>query len=585
MACYRAGMRTSFRLIAAMTMIAGCGDSTANTGASEGTSSTGESTSSSTTGPDTPTTTGTTAPPECAPDSVVCVSETEVAECGPDGQLGAPTSCPNGGVCVDDVGCAGCEPGAVRCDGDQLQQCEGGAWEAQQTCSAAQGLTCDAGAMACTGACAPESLPLTASGCEFYALTALQLNQNGSIFAIVVENPGDSPATVTITQNEDFMPVVETVDADSYRVIELPYTMGLFNALVGKLIYDGAYRIESDVPVRVVQYNSSILTASSDSSLLWPRHTWGTDYFVSSYAPSPVEGGFYHGAWAVVAGADEMSVEATALPGTKSKAAPGIGVDGNGKAPLDTGDVLQLVSADDGDLTGTRLVADKPIQVLGGHECSFMPKDVPYCDHLEDMMLPVSQLGTEYAIVAPSKHNPPTERRPQVVRVIASEPNTELTFEPPIFAPMTIANPGEYVELEPESENYALVSSAPVLVTQYMVASTLENDLTDPSMLVAMPVTRWHDTHYVHALPDWLPVDVDVVAPIGATVTVDGKPLAGFEAIGDTPYQTAHVRFDEDPGLVEIAGDQPISVSVYATRTDSPASSYWHSTGGLLAPE
>ncbi|MFY0535558.1 hypothetical protein [Nannocystis pusilla] len=152
-------MRTSFRLIAAMTMIAGCGDSTANTGASEGTSSTGESTSSSTTSPDTPTTTGTTAPPECAPDSVVCVSETEVAECGPDGQLGAPASCPNGGVCVDDVGCAGCEPGAVRCDGDQLQQCEGGAWEAQKTCSAAQGLTCDADAMACTGACAPSRCP------------------------------------------------------------------------------------------------------------------------------------------------------------------------------------------------------------------------------------------------------------------------------------------------------------------------------------------------------------------------------------------------------------------------------------------
>ncbi|WP_143140304.1 IgGFc-binding protein [Nannocystis exedens] len=580
-------MRTSLRLIAAFSMIAGCGDSTANTGTSEGTSSTGESTSSSSsTTLDTPTTTGTTAPSECAPDSVVCVTETEVSVCGPDGQLGAPTTCPDGGVCVDEVGCTGCEPGAVRCEGDALQQCsDDGAWEVQQTCSAAQGLTCDAEAMACAGACAPDALPLTASGCEFYALTALQLNQNGAIFAIAVENPNDGPATVTITQNEDFMPVVETVDADSYRVIELPYTMGLFNALVGKLIYDGAYRIESDLPVRVVQYNSLNLTASSDSSLLWPRHTWGTDYFVSSYAPSEVEGGFYHGAWAVVAGADEMSVEATALPGTKSKAAPGIGVDGNGKAPLNTGDVLQLVSADDGDLTGTRLVADKPIQVLGGHECSFMPKDVPYCDHLEDMMLPVSQLGTEYAIVAPSQHNPPTERRRQVVRVIASEPNTELTFEPPIFAPMTIANAGEYVELEPESEHYALASSAPVLVTQYMVGSTLEDDYTDPSMLVALPVTRWHDTHYVHALPDWLPVDVDIVAPTGATVTVDGAPVAGFEAISGTSYQTAHVRFNEDPGLVEIVGDQPISVSVYATRSESPASSYWHSTGGQLAPE
>jgi hypothetical protein len=505
--------------------------------------------------------------------------------CGPDGQLGAATPCPDGGVCVEELGCTGCEPGTARCDGDQLQQCsDTGEWQVQQTCSAAQGLTCDPAAMACTGACAPESLPWTASGCEFYALTALQLNQNGGIYAVVVENPNDDPANITITQNDDFMAVTETVEGNSHRVIELPFTMGLFNALVGKLIYDGGYRIESDLPVRVIQYNTINLSASSDSSLLWPRHTWGTEYFVASYAPTAVQGGFYHGAWALVAGADEMSVEAIALPGTKSKAAPGIGVDGNGKAPLDTGDVLQLVSADDGDLTGTRLVADKPIEVLGGHECSFVPAGTGYCDHLEDMMLPVTQLGTEYVIVAPVRQNPPTERRDQVVRVIATEADTTLAFEPAIpGAPTTIANPGEYVEIDPTNQHYLLVSDKPVLVAQYMVGQTHDGEFTDPSMLATLPVSRWHDTHYVHALPDWLPVDVDISLPTGATVTVDGMPLAGLQDIGDSPYQTAHVRFYDDPGLVEIASDQPIAVSVYATRSDTPATSFWHSTGGALA--
>ncbi|MDC0717402.1 IgGFc-binding protein [Nannocystis bainbridge] len=579
-------MRIRSRLVAAFILIAGCGDSTANTGTSEGTSSTGEPSSSSSTTVETPTTTGTTGPAACAPGVLECVSETEVAECGPDGQFGAPVACPDGGVCVDGSGCVGCEPGAVRCEGDALQQCsEAGAWEDQLTCSAAQGLTCDAAAMTCAGACAPELLPRTASGCEFYALTALQLGENGSIFAVVIENPNDSPVTVTISQNEDFTPVIETVDADSFRVIELPFTLNLSTALVGKLEFDGAYHIESDLPVQVVQYNTFNLSASADSALLWPRHTWGTDYFVSSYPATEVPSGFYHGAWAVVAGADKLSVEATALPGTKSKAGPGIGVDGSGKAPLNAGDVLQIVSDDDGDLTGTRLVADKPIQVLGGHECSFMPVGVGYCDHLEDMMLSVPQLGTEYVIVAPSRHNPPTLRRDQVVRVVASAPNTELTFEPPIFPPMTIAGAGEFVELGPSSEHFALVSSAPVLVTQYMVGSTHVGDFTDPAMLVTLPVTRWHGTHYVHALPAWLPVDVDIVAPTGATVMVDGAPVAGFQDLGDAPYQTAHVRFDEDDGLVEIAADQPIFVSVYATRSDAPASSFWHSTGGLLAPE
>jgi len=514
------------------------------------------------------------------------VSETEVAVCGADGKFAAPTACPSAGVCVDGVGCAGCNPGEVRCDGQALQQCsEANEWEVLQTCSAAQGLTCDEAASACTGVCAPESLGMTASGCEFYAVTTLQLYQNGGIFAVVVENPGDTDATVTVSQNDDFMPVVETVAAGSAAVIELPFVMGLWDAIVGKLIYDGAYHIESDQPVRVIQYNTLNVTASTDSSLLWPKHTWGSDYFVASFESTTVPSGFYRGWWAAIAGSDETSVEATALPGTKAKAGPGIGVDGNGKAPLNSGDVLEILSADDGDITGTRLVADKPIQVLGGHECSFMPSGEGYCDHLEDAMLPVSQLGTEYVLAAPVLNNPPTQRRFQVVRVIATEANTTLTYDPPNpGAPTAIAGPGEFIELPPSAENFVLVSDKPVLVAQYMVGSTYDGYGTDPSLLATLPVARWHTSHWVHTLPEWLPLDIDILAPTGATVTVDGMPVTNFEDVGDAPYQIAHVRFDDDPGLAAIESDQPVAVNVYATTADTPNTSYWHSAGGSLAP-
>lgn len=583
MAWYRAGMSSCLRLIAAITIIAGCGGSTANTGASEGTSSTGESTSSTT--DVTPTTTETTAAPACTPDEVDCVSATEVAVCGPDGQFDPPTTCPDGGVCVADIGCVACNPGDVRCDGQVLQECsDANVWEDLQTCSSAQGLTCDAGDAACTGVCAPGSLEMTASGCEFYAVTALQLYQNGGIFAIVVENPGDTDATVTVSQNEDFMPVIETVAAGSVAVIELPFVMGLWDAIVGKLIYDGAYHIESDRPVRVIQYNTLNITASTDSSLLWPKHTWGADYFVASYESTPVPNSFYRGWWAAIAGSDETSVEATALPGTKAKAGPGVGVDGNGKAPLNTGDVLEILAADDGDITGTRLVADKPIQVLGGHECSFMPAGVGFCDHLEDAMLPVSQLGTEYVLAAPVLANPPTERRSQVVRVIATEADTALSYDPPQpGAPTAIAGPGEFIELPPSAEHLVLVSDKPVLVAQYMVGTQFDDYPTDPSLLATLPVARWHTSHYVHALPEWLPLDIDILAPTGATVTVDGMPVTDFEDVGNSPYQVAHVRFDDDPGLAEIESDQPIAVNVYATSSNTPSTSYWHSAGGSLA--
>lgn len=578
-------MRTSLRLVSALALAVGCSDPSATTSASETTGETSETTSTSSS-TDPPTTTGTTATPTCTPGEVVCVTDAEQAVCGPDGQPGAPSACPDSGACVDGEGCVECQPGELRCDGEALQQCsDAHAWESLQTCSAAQGLECDAGAMACTGVCAPDGLGMTATGCEFYAVTAVQLYQNGGIFAVVLENPGDTPANITITQDEGFAPVLETVAAGSTAVIELPFVADLWDAVKGELVKDGAYHVESDRPIRAYQYSTLNVTASSDTSLLWPRHTWGTSYFVASYDATAVMGGFYRGSWAVIAGADGTSVEVTPRPGTKAKGGPGIGVDGGGKAPLDAGDVLQILSADDGDLTGAMFVADKPIQVLGGHECSFMPAGVGFCDHIEDMMLPIAQLGTEYVIAAPSRSNPPTERREQVVRIIATEPDTTLLYDPPqMNAPTLIAGVGEFVELAPSAEIFALVSDKPVVVAQYMVGATFDDVETDPAMLVTLPVARWHTQHYVHALEEWLPVDVDLLVPTGTSVTVDGTPVMGFSDVGDAPYQIAHVRFNTDPGLVEIAADQPIAVNVYATRTAIPSTSFWHSTGGSLAP-
>src|SRR5690606_34821709 len=255
-------------------------------------------------------TTSTTLAPTCTPGEVVCVSDAEQAVCSAEGQLGAAEPCP-GGACVDGEGCVDCQPGAVRCDGEVLQQCSDAlAWEPLQTCSAAQGLECDAGAMACTGECAPEGLEKTAAGCEFYAVTAVQLPQTGGIFAVVLENPGATDANVTISQKEGFEPVLRVVPAGATAMIELPLVDDLAGASKGELVAKGAYHIESDRPIRAYQYNTANITASSDSSLLWPRHTWGTSYFVASYDATAVMGGSYRGSWTVVGGADDIEVAA-----------------------------------------------------------------------------------------------------------------------------------------------------------------------------------------------------------------------------------------------------------------------------------
>lgn len=583
-------MRIRLELLVASIALAACGDAGSNTSATatEGTGSTGDATA--TTEP--PTTSATTAAPSCTPGEIVCLSDSQQSVCGDDGTPGPAESC-SVGTCAPGLGCPECQVGETRCMGAEIQQCdETGKWAMLEVCNEAQGLTCDEATTACAGACLPSELAkggLTATGCEFYAVTTAQLQTMGVQFAVVIENPGPTDATITISQDDGFEVVTDTVAAGTAKPIELPWVDQLISGFKGELAYGGAYRVQSDQPVRAIQYSPIDVTASVDSSLLWPRHTWGTSYFAASYTATPitVDGAivWYRGFWTLVGGDAEAMVTVTSRPGTKAKGAPGIKQDGSGALKLNLGDVLQVVAGDDGDLTGAWIQTDKPVQVFGGHECGNVPQDQGFCDHMEEMMLPASQLGAEYVVVPPMRRTMMAERRAQVVRVIATDGATNLTYDPPqMGAPATIPGTGEFVELPPSAELYALTADKPVVVAQYMVGSTIDNDKSDPAMLVALPTSRFHTQHYAHTLADWVPLELDITAPVGATVTVDGMPVGGWVEVGGSGFQVAHVRINEDVGLIEVVGDQPIAVNAYSTRIALPATSFWHSTGGALAP-
>ncbi|HEY8374998.1 MAG TPA: hypothetical protein VIK91_00860, partial [Nannocystis sp.] len=109
-------MRTSLSWMSALVLAAACGDSGANTNASEATS-TGEASSTASSTTSSATAAPTTGEPECVAGEVVCTSDVEQAACGPDGKLGAPMPCASG-TCVDGMGCAECLPGELRCEGE-----------------------------------------------------------------------------------------------------------------------------------------------------------------------------------------------------------------------------------------------------------------------------------------------------------------------------------------------------------------------------------------------------------------------------------------------------------------------------------
>ena len=51
------------------------------------------------------------------------------------------------------------------------------------------------------------------------------------------------------------------------------------------------------------------------------------------------------------------------------------------------------------DLTGSRIVSNKPLTVISGHECGNVPSTQTYCGHLAEQIPPTSTWGQEFLLV------------------------------------------------------------------------------------------------------------------------------------------------------------------------------------------
>ena len=239
--------------------------------------------------------------------------------------------------------------------------------------------------------------------------------------------------------------------------------------------------------------------------------------------------------------------------------------------------MLQVISSSK-DLTGTIVSADKPVQVFGGHECTDVPLDIVACDHLEESMFPIETLAKEYVVVPPIQIPNDHLEKAQVVRVIASEPNTTLVFTPDQPVAKNLANAGDFVEMSITTSKFVVTADKKILVAQYMIGQAAGYGISDPSMVLAVNPQQWRANYLFHAPTSWVANYVDVVAPKNAAVTIDGAVVGGWQAIGASDYQVAHVKLNDDgDGTHTVSSDMGVSTSVYGVQFGG---SYWY-PGGL----
>jgi len=352
------------------------------------------------------------------------------------------------------------------------------------------------------------------------------------------------------------------------------------------LAVDGSYHLRSKVPVTVYQFNpldyfktgASENSYTNDASLLFPTNAWRYRYYVAAWqhtanvSPSLM---------AVTAYQDDTTVTITAAAATVAAGgAPAFQAGVPQAVTLNAGDVIEIGTAN-ADLTGSYVESDKPVQVIGGHYCANVPDGFGYCDHLEESMLPVEALSNRYIINAPAVTTIPNGKE-EMVRIIATEPNTTLTYDPPQgTAPTTIDSAGQFIEIPRQAASYLITANHKVMVAQYMEGSSVAGNTGDPAMALAVPIEQYRSEYLFHAPTNYTTNYVDITAPDGTIVMLDGVQVTNFTTIGSSGYSLARITpLGNGPlndGNHSITGTQPIGISVYGYGMDT---SYWY-PGGL----
>jgi len=522
----------------------------------------------------------------------------------------AATSTPSGDT--RPLGCVVCTPGEASCANGVAKFCrlDGTGFDTFD-CDPMQGMVCEASG--CKGACAPPQVTESYIGCDYFPTVTLNPVWSGFDFAIAVSNASDAPARVVVTRGSDTLREL-SIARGALEVIKLPWV----SALKGgdqdacqippdpgdsRIVQAGAYRVRSDRPVTVYQFSplqyqlgkgssapagcpvgtrcpggvvAECLSYSNDAALLLPATALTGDYTVLSWPSQGNTASFY----AVTATADDTHVTLTG----RGSFRPGAGVSRGGDASvtLQRGDVLEVVAShgsERADASGTRVHADKPVQVIAGHSCANIPDgDTPACDHLEQALFPTQILGKEYVVSYPAAV---ASRSPHVVRIAAVEADTRVQFDPALHAPITLGPgdapfelrvgrftrgaPGERGSEEPPVDLH-IRASKPIAVAQYMLGQgAVPSGSGDPSMAPAVPTAQYRSDYIFTASTTYDANFINVIAPIGTALTLDGAPLSGTATdVGASNYQVIRAQLPAaGSGVYRLHADAPVGLAVY----------------------
>ena len=128
------------------------------------------------------------------------------------------------------------------------------------------------------------------------------------------------------------------------------------------------------------------------------------------------------------------------------------------------------------DLTGTKIVADKPLSVISGHECAFVPYLKLACDHLVEQVLPTALWDTKYYVA------PLASRKSYTLKIIAAQNDTKLKLVCNGTQRNFKIDEGKILQQVYSNQEYCAVHSNKKISVVQLSHGTAEDKAGDPMM-------------------------------------------------------------------------------------------------------
>ena len=248
------------------------------------------------------------------------------------------------------------------------------------------------------------------------------------------------------------------------------------------------------------------------------------------------------------------------------------------------------------DLSGTKIVTDKPVSVFSGHECANLPSNIVSCDHLIEQILPITLWGTEH-------YTMPLASKPYTIKILAAHDSTNVDiYCNSIALKSEYLNEGGSCTFALKMEEYcAIYSNKDVLIVQFshgrhsdngpMMGSGHHTDdhNSDPMMMVVPALNQYfskfdvstiqvsnffHHINIIVTAHCFHPEVMYMVTAEGLHESLDAQQWVPIRVNGRTKMYTTQMNVSE--GIVKIIHTMPSALMTVVAYGFAKDKGYGH---------